>query len=231
MDKSLTKTAGMSLGEILTTSNSSTAIVRHVKNCDPIAICESQTKRCELLTELAILRRKYKEFKNINIREGIAAKAKIIKSQLESIEEYQSIGASYYTKRIDIITKLMKLILHITDQFNLKSEMNLNARQIETTAEMIVNNYPYLYLEDISVCFHNALAGEYGKVYDRLDPSMILEWVRLYNQFRTELIQAKNESRHLQQKIPIQNKINEKEKHLHQIRVQAMTDKFKTNNN
>lgn len=52
--------------------------------------------------------------------------------------------------------------------------------QLADTVKMLVEDYYYLNIEDFKLCFSNAKKGRYGKVYDRVDGSMIYEWVDTY---------------------------------------------------
>lgn len=65
--------------------------------------------------------------------------------------------------------------------------------QITATAKMILSEYYFLKPEDFKVCFDRAKKGYYGKLYDRLDGSIIMEWLNKYIDERAEV--AENESR------------------------------------
>jgi hypothetical protein len=62
--------------------------------------------------------------------------------------------------------------------FNIGKTMN--AQQIKNTAEFITEDYYYLKPEEIKFCFGQAQRGVYGKIYDRIDTSIIFEWFEKY---------------------------------------------------
>lgn len=66
---------------------------------------------------------------------------------------------------------------------------NMKDEQITETAEMIFDDYVYLTLADISLVFKRAKRGYYGKVYDRLDGQIILDWFSQYHDERCRAAQ------------------------------------------
>lgn len=53
--------------------------------------------------------------------------------------------------------------------------------QTYETATLLLSVYPYLTLADIHLLFRRAKTGYYGKLYDRLDGQVILDWFRRYD--------------------------------------------------
>ena len=52
--------------------------------------------------------------------------------------------------------------------------------QLVQTVQLIIEDYYYLNIEDLKLCFNNAKKGLYGKVYDRVDGNIILGWLQQY---------------------------------------------------
>lgn len=77
---------------------------------------------------------------------------------------------------------LVLLVNDALDFFNVPETMN--AKQVATTVDIIIDTYPYMQADDIALCFRNAMRGDYGKVYNRLDGQIILGWIREYNRER-----------------------------------------------
>ena len=71
-----------------------------------------------------------------------------------------------------------KLLASSIDQlqiyFNLERQMTLP--QIEMTIDIIKENFYYFSGEDFSKCFRAAMSGKYGKIYNRLDGAVIMDW-------------------------------------------------------
>lgn len=60
--------------------------------------------------------------------------------------------------------------------------------QIDMTIEIIEENFYYFSQDDFRKCFRGAMSGKYGKIYNRLDGAVIMEWLRAYDIERTEII-------------------------------------------
>jgi hypothetical protein len=74
------------------------------------------------------------------------------------------------------------LISEIVDFFN--SSNTMNGSQVATTTDLIIEEYPYFKIDDLKLCFRNAMKGRYGEIYNRLDGSVIMNWLKQYNQER-----------------------------------------------
>jgi hypothetical protein len=72
---------------------------------------------------------------------------------------------------------LVLILNDLTDFFNVGNSMN--AAQILTTAEIILNTYGWLKVDDFKLCFNQAKRGLYGQVY-RMDGNIILSWIEQY---------------------------------------------------
>ncbi len=55
---------------------------------------------------------------------------------------------------------------------------------MEMTAELILEEYHYMKLAEITLVFRNAMKGKYGKIYETLDGFKIMEWFLEYGQDR-----------------------------------------------
>ena len=60
----------------------------------------------------------------------------------------------------------------------------MNDVQVAITAELIIDRFYYLKLEEIKYCFQRAMCS--GKVYDRLDGNIIIGWLNEYDSERNE---------------------------------------------
>lgn len=73
-------------------------------------------------------------------------------------------------------------ICEVCDFFNVGK--NMNDFQVAMTAELIIERFWYLRVEEVKYCFHRAMRTQ--KVYDRLDGNIILGWLEEYDNERTE---------------------------------------------
>jgi hypothetical protein len=58
----------------------------------------------------------------------------------------------------------------------------LTLKQLEMTAEVLMNRYEVknITIADLSLIFRKAFSGEYGKLYGRLRPDIIIDWFITY---------------------------------------------------
>lgn len=74
------------------------------------------------------------------------------------------------------------LLSEVVDFFNASNTMNDS--QVAITTDLIIEEYPYFKIDDLKLCFRNAMKGRYGEIYNRLDGSVIMNWLKQYNQER-----------------------------------------------
>lgn len=71
---------------------------------------------------------------------------------------------------------------------NLREFVNVGKKMTDMqtfeTAMIILQDYKYLTIADINLLFKRAKSGYYGKLYDRLDGQIILDWFRSYDKER-----------------------------------------------
>lgn len=91
-----------------------------------------------------------------------------------------------------IMEMLVQMISNVNDFFNVSRPMN--AVQIMETAKLIAKVYYYLKFEEIKFVFENAKTGKWGKIYERLDGSVIMDWFQFYDNDRTIEIEIKRQS-------------------------------------
>ena len=93
------------------------------------------------------------------------------------------------------VKAFLSLILNdLANFFNIGK--NMNAYQIEQTIQIIWEEYYDFAFADFRRCFNKAKKGFYGKIYDRLDGNIILEWLREYSQERESAFENYNQNRH-----------------------------------
>lgn len=86
------------------------------------------------------------------------------------------------------------LVLMLVDHikfFNVGKSMN--ETQVVQTVNLILSEYSGYKLEDFAVCFKNRKLGKYGKLYDVLDGSIIMQDLATYDNERMSFIYAKHE--------------------------------------
>ena len=87
------------------------------------------------------------------------------------------------------------LVLILNDMLNFFNAGNdMNDTQVATTVDFILEEYPYMKTDDITLCFRNAMKGKYGKLYNRIDGQIIMGWIKAYNSERCMAAQVTSEN-------------------------------------
>jgi hypothetical protein len=84
--------------------------------------------------------------------------------------------------------KISMLIARCCAMLNI--EKNMNNEQIKFAAEHFVQHHWKYSLEDIQLCLDRGTAGMYGTIYNRLDLSILNEWILKFEQERDAHIDA-----------------------------------------
>jgi hypothetical protein len=84
--------------------------------------------------------------------------------------------------------KISMLIARCCAMLNI--EKNMNNEQIKFAAEHFVQHHWKYSLEDIQLCLDRGTAGMYGTIYNRLDLSILNEWILKFEQERDMHITA-----------------------------------------
>jgi len=95
-----------------------------------------------------------------------------------------------YIKKYEGVESVKRLLTNAIDQLQtyFSLERIMTPYQIEMSVEIIEENFYYFSPEDFRKCFRGAMSGKYGKIYNRLDGAVIMEWLRAYDIERTEII-------------------------------------------
>lgn len=86
-------------------------------------------------------------------------------------------GEVFLTKALNLI--LADLVLF----FNVGKTME-DKRQVTETINLIIQQYYFLKLEDLKICFDGIKSGKYGQLFDRMDGQIILLALKEYSEER-----------------------------------------------
>ena len=78
-----------------------------------------------------------------------------------------------------LMTELSALIQGVYDLVKVGKRIDEDA--IVKLSKMILKKYWYLTIDEVSYCLDSGIQGQYGKIYDRIDAQVILEWLHLYD--------------------------------------------------
>ena len=93
----------------------------------------------------------------------------------------------------ELLIYVSELLTDCVLSFNIGKTMN--AEQIKLTAEYIAEDYYFLKPEELKYCFAQAQKGVYGKIYDRIDTSIIFEWFDKYIEERMGSVEKNNQNK------------------------------------
>jgi hypothetical protein len=84
-------------------------------------------------------------------------------------------------KREDGVMAARAIMCIILNDFvsNFNVGQSLTVEQVAIIADSILDNYGFLKIDDLKLCFKNAISGRYGQVY-RLDVNVIISWIDGY---------------------------------------------------
>jgi len=89
--------------------------------------------------------------------------------------------------------------------------------QLQMTASLVLDEFYFLTIADLRLCFFNAYKNKYGKLYNRLDGSIIIDWLNQYNEERAVEAQRISEKKSSENKnVKINPEAAEKFKELYE---------------
>lgn len=107
-------------------------------------------------------------------------------ASLATLKKYQS--ADFMEASVERLIVMYAGLLNIGK--------NLQPFQISTIASEVCTDYHYLTLAEVQYVMKQGVKGAYGKLYDHLDISVILEWFTQYDAERAEIAASRAREAH-----------------------------------
>lgn len=107
-------------------------------------------------------------------------------ASLATLKKYQS--ADFMEASVERLIVMYAGLLNIGK--------NLQPFQISTIASEVCADYHYLTLAEVQYVMKQGVKGSYGKLYDHLDISIILEWFAQYDAERVEIAASRAREAH-----------------------------------
>ena len=101
-----------------------------------------------------------------------------------------------------IAAMLVVMITDLVDFFNVGKTMSDS--QVAETIRLLMQEYYYLNIADIKLCFDRIKAGGYGKSYDRIDGQIILMALAEYSAGRATIAEDMSLKKHAEQKTEVE---------------------------
>lgn len=84
-------------------------------------------------------------------------------------------------------TMLILMVAKTARKFNITK--NFEPTQIEEAVQSVFEEYYYLKLSEVYFVLKQGVMGKYGKIYDRFDEQVLMEWFEKYDRERLELVE------------------------------------------
>ncbi len=170
---------------------------------------KTREAREDLTFRLDQLRRSYKWFSETKFEKAkeekerkkhlvaIKKEGEEIKAQLEAIPDYPTLFE--LRKDEDEALRLVTLlVIKVVDYFTTTEQMSND--MMSEVALRIIYQFGGLTLEDVAICFHQAMNAVHGKVYNRIDGAVLMNWLHKYEGDLREIGEEKNRRIHNQEK-------------------------------
>lgn len=109
----------------------------------------------------------------------------------------------YSDERLTVLV-LIGLISQTADFFKVGGRMS--EIDIKETAYLLIDNYHFLTLADIKLCFQMGKAFKFGKLFDRFDGAIIMHWLDNYLNLRFEQSKLNRLREHHNKQVEERNK-------------------------
>ncbi len=177
---------------------------------------DARELRIDLEEQLVQMRKSWLFFKkNKGVKDRIKHMATLkkigieLKSKLEEVPaiytlfEYRNLPASETgeSREQELLDTLSLLIVGVVE-YHHTSEM-MSVPMVKEVALRIVYQFGGLTIEDIGLCFHQIKNGQRGKVYNRIDAAVIMQWLHDYQAELQEIGTERNARLHNQSKTGV----------------------------
>lgn len=108
------------------------------------------------------------------------------------------VAIARYGDEVVALELLSSMISRTAKFFNVGGAMT--AEQVDETACLVFDLYRTLTIDDCALCLKRAKAGQYGKVFDRLDGAVVLQWFATYLAERSEAMEQASIKAHYDRK-------------------------------
>ena len=194
----------------LSAGNKAVAI-RELSTLSIRKIMDAQEHRQRLEEQVESLRSSYTFFKALSAGDGVKDRMKHLatikqaamqlKQELDATPRFDNLVTLRVQNETELLRTLQLMIIGVVKYFSVTEVMS--PELVEETAMRIAFTFGGLTLEDVALCFHQAQNGEHGKVYNRVDGAVLMDWLQTYQRRVQELGMERNRVQHNQGKTGV----------------------------
>lgn len=183
-------------------------VLSEVSRLSIARIMDARALRGELSFQLDQMRNSYRWFKatrgvdgRIRHMQTLKKLGAELKVQLDSTPYLPALFELVEANQDDVLGTLSLMIIQVCKYFNTSEIMS--EPMVKEVAMRIALKFGSLTLEDIALCLHQAQNGDHGKIYNRVDGAVIMDWLHKYSKQYQELGMERNLRIHNQGKTGI----------------------------
>lgn len=105
---------------------------------------------------------------------------------IDELEHTPSLNKLSRINKEGLIDEVVLLLIQTDKFFNVKN--GLTEDVLYDIADLILSEYKHLTMYDLGLCFKMAKIGRFGKVYERLDGGVVMDWICQYENLRDKAI-------------------------------------------
>lgn len=173
-------------------------------------ILEGRELRQDLEFELEQTRKNWRWYKDTKFEDkkeekdkkkhmaALEKKGNKLKEILAQVPEYPTLFEWRSKNEKTLVDTLTLMIIDLTEYHNTTERMGVN--MTKEVALRIALQFGGLTIEDIALCFNQVKNGLMGKVYNRVDASVIMSWLHEYQNEVQEIGADRQAQMHVQSK-------------------------------
>lgn len=105
---------------------------------------------------------------------------------IDELEHTPSINKLSRINKEGLLDEVVLLLIQTDKFFNVKNGLTEDA--LYDIADLIMSEYKHYTMLDLGLCFKMAKIGRFGKVYERLDGGVVMDWMCQYEIQRDKAI-------------------------------------------
>jgi hypothetical protein len=208
--KNLPQTTSSSSLSVALQINNKELAIREVSALSVRKILDARELRQDLEFELEQTRKNWRWYKNTTFEDKehekdkkkhmaeLEKKGNTLKMLLAKVPDYPTLFEWRSKNEKTLVDTLTLMIIDLTEYHNTTDRMGAN--MTKEVALRVALQFGGLTIEDVALCFNQVKNGLMGKVYNRVDASVIMGWLHEYQKDVQEIGADRQAQMHVQAK-------------------------------